>query len=182
LSVLIGAIAQVPLGRLSDRIDRRLVLVGVGLNGVVAGILMMVVNPEAGPWLYILIGLYGLSANSLYAIAVAHANDFASHGEFGKIASGMLLILGAGTMIGPIAASLLMERLGPWALFFVPIIFHAVLALAAFLRMQVRPRASEEERAPFQPIPTEKTVTAETIALDPRTEETETLDEAREPA
>lgn len=183
LSALVGAIAQVPLGRLSDRIDRRLVLTGVGINGIVAGLLMMVVDPGPGPWLYILVGLYGLSAYSLYAIAVAHANDFATQGEFGKIAAGMLLILGAGTMLGPILASLLMERLGPWAMFFVPVVFHAALAAASFLRMRLRPRARQEDRAPFQPLPNEKVATIETIALDPRTEdEPEPLGPKPEPA
>src|SRR5690606_8933583 len=113
--------------------------------------------------LYVFFALYGLAAYSLYAIAVAHANDFAEAGSFGKIASGMLLVLGSGMMVGPIAASFVMQYWGPVMLFIVPVVFHAALAATAFLRMRVRSAAPVEDRAPFQPMPTERTVTAETV-------------------
>ena len=47
----------------------------------------------------------------MYALAVAHANDFAAPDEFVKIAGGLLLLLGFGTMVGPILAAQAMERL-----------------------------------------------------------------------
>jgi MFS family permease len=171
LAIVAGAIAQVPLGKLSDLIDRRKVIMGVGVTGAIAGLLLMAFNPEENALLYIFFALYGLAAYSLYAIAVAHANDFAEDGSFSKIASGMLLVLGSGMMVGPIAASFVMQYWGPVMLFIVPVVFHAALAGTAFLRMRVRSAAPSEDRAPFQPMPTERTVTAETVALDPRSED-----------
>lgn len=171
LAIVAGAIAQVPLGRLSDRIDRRQVMMGVALVGAVAGILTILFNPGENALLYIFFAFYGLAAYSLYAIAVAHANDFADDGSFGKIASGMLLILGSGQMVGPIVASLFMQWLGPVAMFVVPVMFHGALAGAAFLRMRIREAAPVEERAPFQAMPSERLVTGETMALDPRSDE-----------
>src|SRR5690606_30771635 len=138
MSVLAGAFAQVPLGRLSDRIDRRKVLIGVSLTAVVAGILTMAFNPGENALLYILFAAYGMAAYSLYAIAVAHANDFADEGTFAKIASGMLVMMGGGQMLGPIVASYAMQALSPVALFIVPVVFHAVLAATAFIRMRMR--------------------------------------------
>lgn len=170
LAIVSGAIAQVPLGRLSDRIDRRKVMIGVALVGALAGVLLMLFNPGENVFLYIFFALYGLAAYSLYAIAVAHANDFADEGSFGRIASGMLLVLGSGQMLGPIAASFTMQFFGPVTLFMVTAIFHSALAGIAFIRMRMRSRAPAEERAPFQPLPAEQTVTAETIALDPRSD------------
>lgn len=170
LAIVSGAIAQVPLGRLSDKIDRRKVMMGVAIVGSLAGLLMILFNPDENALLYVFFALYGLAAYSLYAIAVAHANDFADDGSFAKVASGMLLILGSGMMLGPIAGSLTMQFFGPVALFMVPVVFHAALAGTAFLRMRIRSAAPVEDRAPFQPMPTERTVTAETIALDPRSD------------
>lgn len=170
LAIVAGAFAQIPLGRLSDRIDRRKVMVGVGIVGATAGLLMVILNPGENALLYFLFGMYGLAAYSLYAIAVAHANDFASDGNFSKVASGMLLVLGAGSMLGPILASLIMQVLGPVSMFVVTATFHAGLALAAFLRMRARESLPADDREPFQPMPAERTATAETIALDPRSE------------
>ena len=58
--------------------------------------------------MYVLFALYGFAANPIYAVAVAHANDFAKDGDFAKIAGGMLLILGVGLAIGPAVASMIM--------------------------------------------------------------------------
>lgn len=170
LAFVAGAIAQVPLGKLSDKIDRRKVMIGVGSAGSFAALLLMAFNPDENALLYILFALYGMAAYSLYAIAVAHANDFADSGSFAKVASGMLLVLGSGQMIGPIAASLVMQHLGPVTLFSVPAVFHAALAATAFVRMRARSATPVEERTPFQPLPTERTVTIETVALDPRSD------------
>src|SRR5690606_8393091 len=107
--------------------------------------------PSAGWLMYVLFGLYGLAANPLYPIAVAHANDFARDGDFAKIAGGMLLILGCGLAIGPAIASVLMSNIAPMALFIITAIFHAAVAGFAFMRMRVRKSRDAAERAPFQP-------------------------------
>ncbi|HEV7292664.1 MAG TPA: MFS transporter [Devosia sp.] len=169
-AAILGALAQIPAGRLSDRIDRRLVLVGLGSFAAVMGLLLIIINPSSGWLMFVLFAAYGFAANPLYAIAVAHANDFAKEGEFARIAGGMLLILGVGLAIGPAVASLLMGVLGPVALFVVTVIFHAVIAAFAYLRMQVRTAPDAGDRAPFQPMPGNTTTTPEAVALDPRTD------------
>jgi MFS family permease len=171
LAIVAGAIAQVPLGRLSDRIDRRKVMMGVALVGVTAGILTILFNPGDNALLYLFFALYGLAAYSLYAIAVAHANDFADEGSFAKVASGMLVVLGSGQMLGPIVASQMMQAFGPSAMFAIPVLFHGILAATAYLRMRVREATPVEDRAPFQPMPSERVVTGETVALDPRSDD-----------
>lgn len=170
LAIVAGAIAQIPLGRLSDRIDRRKVIIGTSLLAAMAGIAMIVVNPGENLALYVIFAFYGLAAYSIYGIAVAHANDFAHDGDFSKVASGMLLILGAGSMAGPIISSLVMGIMGPASLFAVGVLFHASLALMAFLRMRVREALPVDERAPYQMVPGERILTAETFALDPRSD------------
>jgi MFS family permease len=170
VTAVVGAIAQIPFGRLSDKIDRRLVMIALSGTAAVVGFLAVVTNPGPGIWMYVLFGLYGFSAYPLYAIAVAHANDFAK-GNFAKVAGGMLLILGIGLAIGPIIASWVMNTLSPVGLFIVTATFHGALAVTAFLRMKVRPVRDEKGRVRFRAMNAEKGVSPGTLELDPRSEE-----------
>lgn len=168
VAAILGAVAQIPFGRLSDRIDRRLVLIGLAGFASVVGALTVLINPEAGWMMYVLFAAYGFAANPIYAVAVAHANDFAKDGDFAKIAGGMLLILGIGLAIGPAVASVIMGAWSPVGLFIVTALFHALLAVAAYLRMRVRRSVDASDRAPFQAMGNDKQVTPESIVLDPR--------------
>jgi MFS family permease len=167
-AAILGAVAQIPAGRLSDRIDRRLVLIGLAGFAALVGTLTLVINPGAGILMYVLFAAYGFAANPLYAVAVAHANDFARDGDFAKIAGGMLLILGIGLAIGPALASVLMNVFGPVALFMVTVVFHAALAVTAWLRMRVRKSVDAADREPFQPMQSDRPTTLESVVLDPR--------------
>lgn len=176
VTAILGAIAQIPAGRLSDRIDRRLVLIGLSGLAAVAGSLMLIINPGGGAIMYILFAAYGFAANPLYAVAVAHANDFAKDGDFARIAGGMLLILGVGLAIGPAIAAVLMGVFGPVALFIITVTFHGALAAAAFLRMRIRQAPDAAEREPFRPIAAEKGA-PESVALDPRAYDNESAND-----
>jgi MFS family permease len=165
MAAIAGAVGQIPFGRLSDRLDRRRVMVGLGAFAAVIGLVIVVFNPGPGWLTFTLFALYGLAANPLYPIAVAHANDFARDGEFAKVAGGMLLIYGVGLALGPTLASILMGAIAPMALFMVTALFHASVAAFAFLRMRARKSRDAATRKPFQPMGPE---TPETVALDPR--------------
>ncbi len=167
VAAILGAVAQVPFGRLSDRIDRRLVLIGLSGFAAVIGAMIVLINPGAGWGMYVLFAAYGFAANPIYAVAVAHANDFARDGDFAKIAGGMLLILGVGLAVGPAVASMIMGAWQPVGLFLVTASFHGALAGAAYLRMRVRKSVDAAERVPFQAM-SDKQVTPETFVLDPR--------------
>jgi len=173
IAVILGAVGQVPFGRLSDKIDRRMVMVGLSLGGAIMGLTLIVLNPGQGPLLYALFALYGLMAYSIYPVAVAHANDFAKDGEFAKVASGMLLLLGVGLALGPALASMVMNSYAPVGLFFVTATFHVVLAIFALLRMRIRPVRDANGRVRFRPMPvSNKGATLESVVLDPRADDT----------
>ena len=166
VAAILGAVAQVPFGRLSDRIDRRLVLIGLSGTAALVGALTALINPGAGWGMYVLFAAYGFAANPIYAVAVAHANDFARDGDFAKIAGGMLLILGVGRGKGPGRATRNKgagAHGGRWG--GTPA-FHGALAGAAYLRMRVR-KSPDASKAPFQPVG-DKQVTPESFVLDPR--------------
>jgi MFS family permease len=172
VTAVLGALAQVPAGRISDRMDRRMVIVVLGSVAASVGFLTLLINPQGGWVLYVLFGLYGFSAYPIYAIAVAHANDFAKKGEFGRVAGGMLLTMGSGLAIGPAIAALVMNLYQPVGLFIVTATFHGALAVTAFLRMKVRP-VRVEGRIRFRAMNPEKGVSPGTVALDPRSAESQ---------
>lgn len=170
LPVIAGAASQIPAGRLSDRIDRRSVIIGLSAVAAVMGALLVLLDPQEGLLLYILFGIYGLCAYPLYGIAVAHANDSAKEGEFAKISGGMLLIMGVGLAIGPAIAPFLMSSFKPVGMFIVTATFHGALAVSTFLRMRVRP-SRRARRGRFQPIFTDKGQSPELVTLDPRSDD-----------
>ena len=172
ITAVLGAIAQVPAGRISDKMDRRWVIVVLGAIAAAVGFLMLLFNPHGGWLMYVLFACYGFSAYPIYAIAVAHANDFAKHGEFARVAGGMLLVLGTGLAIGPAIAALVMNLYQPVGLFIVTATFHGALAVTAFLRMKVRP-VRIDGRIRFRAMNAEKGVSPGTVELDPRSEETQ---------
>jgi len=174
-TAVVGVFAQIPFGRLSDRIDRRLVIVILSGIAALVGLLCLIANPS-GWFMYVVFGAYGFAAYPLYAIAVAHANDFAKDGEFARVAGTMLLILGTGLAIGPLIASWLMEFTArPVDLFIVTVTFHGALALTAFLRMKVRP-VRVGWRVRFRAMNAEKGVSPGTVDLDPRADSTQPQD------
>lgn len=178
VTAILGAIGQIPFGRLSDRMDRRLVIVFLSGGAAIIGLLTVLAGTAGllagGSVLtFIFFALYGFAANPLYAIAVAHANDFAKDGEFARVAGGMLLILGVGLAIGPILASFVMQAIAPVGLFIVTATFHGALAVTAFLRMKVRPVRDASGRVRFRAMNAEKGVSPGTVELDPRAEETQ---------
>jgi MFS family permease len=182
VTAVVGATAQMPFGRLSDKIDRRMVIIWLSGLASIIGFLMVLINPASGALMFILFGMYGFAAYPLYAIAVAHANDFAKDGEFARVAGGMLLILGMGLATGPIIASWVMGGIGPVGLFVVTGTFHGALAVTAFLRMRIRPVRDARGRVRFRAMNSEKGISPGTVALDPRTEEVAEPQPAEAPA
>jgi MFS family permease len=167
-AVLGGALMQFPLGRLSDRMDRRRVLIGVAVAAAFVALVIVLVQPRSAPWVIGLAVAFGAVSYPLYALAVAHANDFAAPDEFVKIAGGLLLLLGCGTMVGPIFAAQAMERIAPEGLFAFTACVHLLLALYTLYRMSKRAAPARQSREVFQGLPVPKTATTEAITLDPR--------------
>ena len=105
---------------------------------------------------------------SLYSISVAHANDFAKPGYFVKTSSGLLMLYGVGTMIGPLFTAFLMDLNGPSGVFTATTIAHGVLAAYAFYRTFRRSQVAQDHRTDFQTIGLTRTTTQESYVLDPR--------------
>ncbi len=148
-AVLGGAIGQWPLGKLSDRIDRRKVLVGACIAAAAIGVSIRFVYPTLGEGILLLNLLWGITAFPLYAICAAHMNDHVEEGGFVEASSGLLLIFAIGAILGPLIVSPFMTLRTPYALFGWIAAFQLLLAVFAVYRMRVRGRVPESERSNF---------------------------------
>jgi hypothetical protein len=117
-----------------------------------------------------LTGLYGALTYPIYGLAVAHANDYAEPGDFVAVSGGLLLLYGAGTVVGPLAASMAMTSVGPAALFAVTGSSHALIAAYALYRTYRRAPIPEAVREAYRTVPASRALTPQTAALDPRAE------------
>ena len=180
LTVVAGAVLQLPAGRISDRTDRRYVLAGAALGAALFGLLIFVAAPRAGTTVITMTALYGALAYILYSIAVAHANDHARAEDFVKVSGGLLLLYGFGTMVGPLIAARLMDWWRPESIFLATALAHLGIAGYAMLRVRVRGPVPVEKREAFATLPSERALTQAALLLDPRAEAAEEA-EADEP-
>lgn len=170
LVVIAGAVAQMPVGRFSDRLDRRYVLAAVAALAALVALLIFFLQPRSGTLVLVLTACYGAMAYTLYSIAVAHANDHAK-GDFIKISSGLLLLYGFGTIIGPNVGSVLMTYMRPESLFLATAFAHAALAAYTLLRIKRRAAVPVGNREAFQTLPSDRVLTPEAVRLDPRNQD-----------
>ena len=167
-NVLGGLLLQVPIGRLSDRFDRRQVIVFVSLGLAVLSVLVTVPPQDMKLLLLAILALQGGAAYTLYPLSLAHANDFIDPTELVPASGGLLLCYGCGAALGAVAGSYAMTLAGPPGLFYQFAILALALALFTVWRMTRRAAIPNEEQASFVAVP-QTTVQAE--ALDPRAEE-----------
>ncbi|TFF20593.1 MFS transporter [Jiella endophytica] len=165
-----GAIFQIPLGRISDKTDRRYVMTAAGIIGVGAAVAGVYLGQSGPMALFIIAFILGGIIYPAYSLAVAHANDYAADADFVKISSGLLILYGIGTMIGPIYTAFLMETIGPEGLFQAMGSAMALYAAYAFYRTFRRVAIPAEERPDFQTIPFARVQTPASFSLDPRAE------------
>jgi MFS family permease len=171
IAVVAGALTQVPAGRISDKIDRRYVIIGAAGGAAIAGLIVFILKPTDPNIVLPVIAAYGALAYPLYGLAVAHANDYADASEFVAVSGGLLLLYGIGNIIGPLAASAAMTELGPEALFVATATGHVVIAGYAYYRTTKRAPIPESVREAFRPMPSGRGLTPESAALDPRAED-----------
>lgn len=163
IAILGGVALQWPLGRLSDRFDRRRVIVATFAGAVGASVGIALIGAPGGP-LLLLGALYGGFSFALYPLCVAHTNDHLTAEQRVAASGGLVLAYSAGAAIGPVGAASTMTLLGPKGLF----LFVAACAGGALLFAMWRQWAGapvpEDEQQPYQILPRTTPMSA---ALDP---------------
>ena len=151
LTILGGVLMLWPVGRLSDRFDRRTVLMWVCVLAALAATAALVLSRLDTGWLLLGGFLYGVVGFSIYSLSAAHTNDHVDSDQVLEVASSLQLLWGAGAIVGPILAGILMQLTDPTAL----LPFMAVAALLpgifARYRMSVSDAIPMEDQGDFVP-------------------------------
>ena len=153
-SITLGTLAlQYPIGRLSDKFDRRVVIFGATVTGgITIGIASLFGSDQFALLLFMML-IFGGLVFSLYSLFIAHANDYLVPSQMVAMSSGLLMVNGAGAVIGsPLAASVI-EIFGTRG--FMPTIAGFLFLLAGFVlyRMQMRSAVPAEAQGAFVAIP-----------------------------
>lgn len=137
-SFYIGAmIFQYPIGWVSDKMDRRLLILLVSAASATGSASAYF----AGGYFFALVFaafLVGGLTNPLYSLLIAHANDFIEYEDMASAAAGLLFVNGVGAVSGPIIIGYAMNAYGPEIFFVIIALLMTTLAIYAGYRMTQR--------------------------------------------
>ncbi len=152
-TILGGMIMQFPIGRLSDKFDRRKVIAGTSLVVAVAAAGIALVGTSSFAALLALSVVYGGFSFTLYPLAVANANDYADPADSVATSRGLLGAYSAGAILGPLGGALMIYLIAPSGLYYFASAVSVGTAVFVILRMKVRAAAPAGEQVSFQALP-----------------------------
>ncbi len=163
-SFYVGALVlQFPIGWMSDRMDRRLVIMIAAGIGACAGFVSMM-QPENYLMLLGAGFVIGGMTTPLYSLLIAHSNDFLSHEEMPAASGGLVFINGLGAVAGPLVTGWLMsdQQFGPAGYFLFMATLLSAIGLYAAYRTTQRPTVDLDTTGPMAVMaPTATAVAAE---------------------
>ncbi len=141
---------QWPAGRISDRVDRRLVIAALAALAAAASFALALWSGELLSWSAVLLFfVWGAGALSFYGIAVAHMADRAEPGKLAQSAAGLLFVWAAGSVIGPLIMGPLVDLFDVAGMFWFSGAAALFVCLAMFWRRTAREGpVTKEEFAP----------------------------------
>ncbi|MGZ2257643.1 MFS transporter [Roseobacter sp. A03A-229] len=145
----VGAVLlQYPIGWISDRMDRRFLILIVSAIGVGGSFLGMVLG---GQFTLLLVSAFvvGGMSNPLYSLLIAHTNDFLQHEDMAAASGGLIFINGLGAILGPIITGYMMDIVGPGGFYLFTGILFAALVLYAAYRSTVRKSIPVDETGAY---------------------------------
>lgn len=178
IPVLAGAVAQVPVGYASDRMDRRKVLLVTAMIALMADGAFVLLMPEGRLLNLALVSVFGAAIFAMYPIIVAHANDHAPPGTSIQVSGGLLMVFGIGSIVGPLIAGVAMTEIGAQGLFLTTIGAHVLMIVFTAWRIFVNAPVREADKTAFQSIAPGRVATPETAALAGGAGESDDLAEA----
>ena len=161
-AIYIGAVAfQLPIGWLSDHIDRRKVIFGVAGMGSLACLVGISLSNTYLPVLAVAF-VAGGAANPLYSLLIAHTNDYLQPEDMASSSGGLLFINGIGAVGGPLIAGWLMGGIGPRGYWLMQAVLMGGVAAYALWRMTRRASVPASDTSSYVAImPTASAVVGE---------------------
>ncbi len=166
-----GMIAvQYPLGALSDRMDRRYILIVASLIVIVSAAVATQLDGVALLWMILVFAIWSGATESIYAVANAHANDRADPQYYVSLSSTLLVAWSVSGLLLPGLATVLTQLTGPKAFMYLAIAIALAYGTFVVFRLTRREAVAEEDLEPYQPISAQAPHTAE---LAPQPSETD---------
>jgi len=144
--VLGGALAQYPAGWLSDKYDRRKVLIGFSIAAILSCFATIFVTDLATSGVMLMAFLFGLTSFPIFSVSTAHANDFATSEQRIELSAALMFFYALGAIAAPYLAAALIEGFGPQAMFVMIAAGHLGLILFGLARMRARATNTERTR------------------------------------
>ena len=194
LTTISGAFFQFPVGYLSDKYNRRIIIILCNLFSAAFCLILIFISGDklynlnalhlllninifqdlnlltyAGSsklYFYIIITIYAGITLCIFSLNLAHTNDFVPKEKFVAAGGGLQFVFGLGAMGGPLLCSIVMDNLGPNGYFIYLIIFHIIISLFGIYRIAIR-QVNENPDNTFTPLP--RNITPLGIELDPET-------------
>ncbi len=176
LLAISGAVAQFPVGKVSDYYDRRKVIIISTFGAAFFSILTILVGgqmylPEglasSKKWFYIFFILFSFCSLPIFSLILAHTNDYITKDKFVAAGAGLQFTFGLGAISGPFLCSLFMDLVGPNGFFVFLFFFHSLIGVFGIYRMKVR-QTRDNPDSQFVAMP--QTITPAGIELNPSTE------------
>ena len=176
LLAISGAISQYPIGKLSDKYDRRKVIVISTFGASIFALLAILSSGQmylpgelatSKVWFFIFLILFSICSLPMFSLICAHTNDYIPKEKFVAAGAGIQFTFGLGAMSGPFLCSIFMNIVGSNGFFVFLFFFHALIGIFGIYRMRIR-ETVENPDSQFVAMPS--TITPAGIELNPITE------------
>ncbi|MDC3058862.1 MFS transporter [Candidatus Pelagibacter sp.] len=171
-----GAVAQFPVGKISDVYDRRKVIITSTFGAAIFALITIFVSGQmylpdglatSKKWFYIFFILFSFCSLPMFSLILAHTNDYITKDKFVAAGAGLQFTFGLGAMSGPFLCSIFMDLVGSNGFFIFLFFFHSLIGAFGIYRMRVR-ETVENPDSQFVAMP--QTITPAGIELNPTTE------------
>ena len=176
LLAISGAIAQFPVGKISDFYDRRKVIIVSTFSAAMFAVFTIFVSGQmylpdglatSKTWFYIFFIFFSFCSLPMFSLILAHTNDYITKDKFVAAGAGLQFVFGLGAISGPFLCSIFMNIVGSNGFFIFLFFFHSLIGVFGIYRMRIRPTI-ENPDSQFVAMP--QTITPAGIELNPTTE------------
>ena len=176
-SIYIAALVlQYPIGWLSDRMDRRVLIIWLAMIGA-AGSMIAFLVPGSFALILVSGAIVGGTSNPLYALLIAYANDYLESEDMASASGGLLFINGIGAIAGPLIVGVMMDVIGTNGFWLFTATLMFCVGAYGLYRMTQRSRTELdiEEQVPYAPVSAASTPVAAELAQEVYIDEEEQL-------
>ncbi|MFC2969859.1 MFS transporter [Acidimangrovimonas pyrenivorans] len=146
-----GGLAQVPVGWLADKFDRRYVLIALSVGAMAACGATVAMSTMGTGAVLLAAGLFGFTTIPIYSVSSAHGHDYAGPDQRVELSAAHMFLYAVGAIASPVFASALIDGFGPKSMFIFISLAH--LALIGFGLARMRARPAVEARTAYVYVP-----------------------------